>query len=86
VTRNAGKLLTSAGGTAVASCQQGGAFLVYSLAAQGFETRDFVRGPSSVASVTFVSDSREVVLRVTCTSSGVPTPRVTTKRRGEHDD
>lgn len=86
VTRNAGKLLTSPGGTAVASCQQGGTFLIYWSPYQGYETRDFVRGPGPVASVTFASGSREVVLRVTCTSSGVPTPRVSTKSWGGDDD
>jgi len=86
VTRSASKLLTSPGGTAVASCQQSGAFLIYWSPDQGFETRDFVRGPSPVASVTFASDSREVVVRVTCTSSGVPTPHVSAKSWGGHDD
>jgi hypothetical protein len=86
VTRNASKLLTSAGGTAVAICKQGGAYLIYSSAAQGYETHDFVRGPSSVASVTFVSSSREVILRVTCTSSGVPVSNVSTKSWGGHGD
>ena len=87
VTRNASKLLTSAGGTAVASCQQGGAYLLYSSPAQGYEADDVVRGPSAVASVTFTSNSRKVILRVTCTSSGVPTAHVTTKSwGGGHDD
>ncbi|HUZ53524.1 MAG TPA: hypothetical protein VMU94_13480 [Streptosporangiaceae bacterium] len=88
VTRNASKLLTSAGGTAVASCRQAGAYLLYWSPAQGFETHDFVRGPSSVASVTFSSNSGEVVLRVTCSSSGVPTPHVSTNSWGgaQHDE
>jgi hypothetical protein len=86
VTRNAGKLLMSRGGTAVASCRRGGAVLIYSSPYQGYEVRDFVRGPSRVASVTFASDSREVVLRVTCTSSGIPAPQVSTKELGRHDD
>jgi len=82
VTRNASKLLTSAGGTAVAICKQGGAFLIYSSPAQGYETHNFVQGPAPVASVTFVASSREVILRVTCTSSGVPVPHVSTKSWG----
>lgn len=87
VTRNASKLLTSSGGTVVASCQPGGAYLISWIPAQNYEVRDFVRGPSANASVTFASDSAEVVLRVTCSSSGVPVQHVTKKSwGGRHDD
>jgi hypothetical protein len=86
VARNASKLLTSAGGTAVASCQQGGAYLLYWSPAQGYETDDVARGPTAVASVAFTSNSGEVILRVTCTRSGVPTPHVSTNSWGGHDD
>ena len=89
VTRNASKLLTSAGGTAVASCGPGGAYLQYwsPNPSQGFETHNVVRGPAAVASVTFTSNSSEIVLRVTCTSAGVPVPHVTKKSwGGGHDD
>ena len=86
VTRNASKLLTSSGGTAVAFCQPGGAYLLSWSPAQNYDVHDFVRGPSAVASVTFASNSAEVVLRVTCGSSGVPIPHVTTKSWGGHGD
>jgi hypothetical protein len=87
VTRNASKLLTSAGGTAVASCGPGGAYLQYWSPSQGFETHNVVRGPSSVASVTFAGNSSDIILRVTCTSAGVPTPNVSKKSwGGGHDD
>jgi hypothetical protein len=86
VTKDSSKLLTSSGGTAVASCGPGGAYLHYWSPNQGFETHKVVRGPSSAASVTFASNSSDVVLRVTCSSAGVPTPHVSTNNWGHHDE
>lgn len=76
VTRDTSKLLTSSGGTVVASCRQGNAYLLYWSPAQGFATHRFVRGPSPVASVTFTSSSGGDLMKVTCDSSGVPIAHV----------
>ncbi len=72
----AGKLLTSAGGTAEATCQNGLARLLYWSPQQGFAVYHVDAGPSSVAEVTFTDFSGGVVMRVTCSSSGVPAAHV----------
>jgi hypothetical protein len=68
---SAGKILTTGGGNAAASCEQGGAYLLYWSPAQGFEVDDVSRGPAPVASVTFANSTDGFVMTVTC-SSGVP--------------
>jgi hypothetical protein len=68
-------LLTSADGSVLATCQQGGAYLVYWSPAQGFSADQVDRGPAQVASVTFTSQAGGVVMRVSCTS-GTPVAHV----------
>jgi len=82
------KLLTSRGGTAAASCDNGLVRLVYWSPAQGFEADDVSKGPARVASVTFTNDSGGVVMRVACTSAGVPVAHVSTLNwgGGRHDE
>jgi hypothetical protein len=89
VTRNPGKLLSSSGGTTIAACSTEGAELLYSSPAQGFEVFRFVRGPSAVASVTFIDSSIGVVMKVTCDSLGDPVAQVSELQRpswGPHHD
>lgn len=86
---NAGKLLTSAGGTAAATCQNGLAHLLYWSPQQGFEVDHVEAGPSSVAEVTFTDSSGGVVMHVTCSRSGVPAAHVSTFQWGggtHHDE
>jgi hypothetical protein len=52
-TTSPGRLLTSPDGTAVATCHQGLAYLVYVTPYNGFEADDVVTGPAAVASVIF---------------------------------
>ncbi len=85
----AGKLLTSAGGTAEATCQNGLARLLYWSPQQGFAVDHVEAGPSSVAEVTFTDSSGGVVMHVTCSSSGVPAAHVSTFQWGggtHHDE
>jgi hypothetical protein len=64
-------LLTSADGSVLATCQAGGAYLVYWSPAQGYSADDVVRGPAQDAKVTFSNQAGGVVMRVSC-SSGTP--------------
>jgi hypothetical protein len=70
------KLLTSQGGTVAASCDNGLARLLYWSPAQGFEAGDVSKGPARVASVSFTDSSGGVVMRIACTSAGVPAAHV----------
>jgi hypothetical protein len=67
-----GTLLTSTGGTVLATCQAAGAYLLTWSPQQGFEALDVVRGPAAVVSVRFASQLDSVTARVTC-NGGVPT-------------
>jgi hypothetical protein len=83
------KLLTSRGGTAAASCASGLARLLYWSPAQGFEADDVSKGPARVASVSFTDSNGGVVMRVACTSAGVPVAHVSPLGWGggsHHDD
>ncbi len=87
--RQSSKLLTSRGGTAAASCDNGLVRLLYWSPAQGFEADDVSKGPARVASVTFTDTSGGVVMRVACTSTGVPVAHVSPLGWGggsHHDD
>jgi hypothetical protein len=86
VTRDAGRLLTSAGGTAAASCAGGRAHLLYWSPGQGFAVARVKAGPSPVVSVSFASSSGGVMMLVKCNSSGVPVARVSTFGRGGGDE
>jgi hypothetical protein len=68
-------LLSSADGSVLASCQSGGAYLVYWSPDQGYTAGNVTRGPASVASVTFSNTAGGVVMRVSCTS-GTPVAHV----------
>jgi len=65
-TSNPGQLLTSSDGTAVATCQQGQAYLVYVSPYNGYEADHVVRGPARVASVVFRGQSSGIVMDVSC--------------------
>jgi hypothetical protein len=88
VQRPASKLLTSAGGTAAASCDNGLAHLLYWSPAQGFEVEDVHPGPSRTASVTFTSSPDGVVMRVFCGAAGAPHSHVSSWTWGgsHHDE
>jgi hypothetical protein len=67
-----GTVLTSQGGTLVASCTGGRAYVVSWSPQQGFGSSDVVRGPATNAQVTFISGQLTVTMVVSC-SAGVPT-------------
>jgi len=85
-----GKLLTSAGGTAVATCENGRARLLYWSPGQGFAVSRVKRGPTPVATVAFTDSSGGVIMHVACGRSGVPFAHTATFHgRGEgsqHDE
>lgn len=78
-------LLTSSGGSVLATCEQGGAYLVSWSPGQGFEAQQVLRGPSTEAIVRFESPSDAITMRVTC-RSGTPTPSVSGWNGGGEDD
>jgi hypothetical protein len=65
-------LLTSQGGTVVADCRPGGAYLVSWSPAPGYEVGTVSRGPALVAQVIFNSAANSVTMMVSC-STGMPT-------------
>ena len=67
-----GTVLTSPGGTLVASCAGARAYLVSWSPQQGFGTSGVVRGPAAKAQVTFTSAQLRVTMVVTC-AAGAPT-------------
>jgi hypothetical protein len=67
----AGTLLSSAGGTVVALCEQPGAYLQSWSPQQGYEANGVVRGPTGTAQVSFTSNQGKVTMLVTC-QGGVP--------------
>jgi hypothetical protein len=85
----ASKVLTSDGGWAAAACGPDGARLLRESPALGFTISPrIVRGPGTVASVTFTDTSTGVIMKVTC-SAGVPVAQVSDFNRGgwgPHDD
>jgi hypothetical protein len=66
--------LSSLGGTVVARCQTGGAYLVYWSPAPGYRVDNVVRGPTQPARVSFEGQGREVKVSVTCVN-GTPQAR-----------
>src|SRR5215469_14861182 len=72
---SAGKLLVSADGSVMATCESAGAYLLYWSPDQGFEADDVIRGPAAVASVTFQNLTSGIVMRVSC-SGGTPIAHV----------
>jgi hypothetical protein len=71
-----GTLLTSQGGTLVASCAGARAYLVSWSPQQGFGSSDVVRGPATNAQVTFIGGQLTVTMVVSC-DAGLPTATVT---------
>lgn len=71
-----GSLLTSQGGTVVASCAGARAYLVSWSPQQGFGSSDVIRGPATNAQVTFIGGSLTVTMVVSC-DAGVPAATVT---------
>ena len=67
-----GTVLTSAGGTVVASCAGARAYLVSWSPQQGFGSSDVVRGPATSAQVAFIGGQLTVTMIVSC-GTGVPT-------------
>jgi hypothetical protein len=70
------RVLTSAGGTVVASCEAAGAYLVSWSPQQGFGASRVLRGPAAKAKVTFSSSRHVVTMAVTC-SGGAPSATIT---------
>ncbi len=67
----AGTLLSSAGGTVLASCTAAGAYLISWSPQQGYQAEDVVRGPAPVARVFFTAGQQGERMLVTC-QAGVP--------------
>jgi len=66
---SSGSLFTSPGGTVMASCQSGLAYLQYWTPDQGYEVSDVIRGPAARASIGFEHLTTEYVISVTCNGS-----------------
>jgi hypothetical protein len=64
-------LLSSQGGTVVADCRPGGAYLLSWSPAPGYEVGAETRGPALIARVIFNSAANSVTMMVSC-SAGVP--------------
>ncbi len=69
-------MLTSEGGTLVASCAGARAYLVSWSPQQGFWSTGVVRGPAASARVTFTSGQLTVTMIVSC-DAGVPAATTT---------
>jgi hypothetical protein len=77
----AGTVLSSAGGTVVAVCEQPGAYLQSWSPQQGYEANKVVRGPAGTPQVTFTSNQAKVTMHVTCWDAA-PAATVHTTNRG----
>jgi serine/threonine-protein kinase len=71
----AGTLLSSAGGSVLATCQAAGAYLVSWSPQPGYEADDVIRGPAVTARVLFMAGIHGVRMVVSCTGS-VPSASV----------
>jgi len=74
-------VLNSQGGTVVADCRSGGAYLVSWSPNPGYEAGTVIRGPVAMARVTFNSTPNSVTMMVSC-SAGVPTAITTVSGSG----
>ncbi len=81
----AGALLSSAGGTVVAVCEQAGTYLQSWSPQQGYEANGVLRGPTGTAQVSFTSGQARVTMLVTC-PGGVPAAAVHTSTWGRGGD
>jgi hypothetical protein len=75
------RTIPSAGGTVVARCGDGGAYLVVWSPAPGYRTDDVLRGPAATVRVAFEGNGREVKIAVTCVG-GTPQPAIHDERSG----
>ena len=82
---SASTVLTSSGGTVVADCRPGGAYLVSWSPDPGYEVGTVIRGPAVTARVTFNSAANSVIMVVSC-SAGVPTATSTVGGSGGWGD
>jgi hypothetical protein len=73
----AGTVLTSQGGTLVATCAGARAYVVSWSPQQGFGSTGVIRGPAASAQVTFTGGQLTVTMVVSCVA-GVPTATATT--------
>ena len=73
----AGTLLSSAGGSVMATCRPAGAYLLSWSPQSGYTADDVVRGPAATTQVVFQTGSQGVSMAVSCTGS-VPSASVTT--------
>lgn len=65
-TRGPDRWLTSSGGSVLARCDNGGAYLVSWSPAPGYRAEGIVRGPALMAQVQFEGTGWEIKLSVTC--------------------
>jgi hypothetical protein len=77
-------VLTSQGGSVVAECLTGEAYMLSWSPTQGYEADAVVRGPAPTAQVTFESNANTVTMVVSC-STGVPTATTTVTGGGGDD-
>ncbi len=75
--------LSFAGGTVVAHCRNGGAYLVYWSPAPGYHVDDVVRGPADPARLTFEGRGNELKVAITCVTG---TPQATTRQKDHTSD
>ena len=69
-----GSVLTSQGGTVLAQCGSGGAYLVSWSPTQGYEATGVIRGPAATARVIFESDANSVTMVVSCPDGAAGAP------------
>jgi hypothetical protein len=81
----ASTVLTSVGGSVVAECRPGGAYLVSWSPVPGYEAGTVIRGPAATAQVTFNSTANSVTMVVSC-SAGAPTATSTVGGPGSGGD
>jgi hypothetical protein len=84
-TTPASTVLSSPGGTVVADCRPGGAYLVSWSPIPGYEVDAVARGPAAIARVTFNSGANSVTMLVSC-STGAPTATSTASGSGTGGD
>ena len=77
-----GTVLTSQGGTLVATCAGARAYVVSWSPQQGFGSTGVIRGPAASARVTFTGGQLTVTMVVSC-DAGVPTATSTTVSPGD---
>jgi hypothetical protein len=77
------RTIDTAGGTVVAQCVNGNAYLVYWSPSPGFRSSDVNRGPAAEARVGFEGGTREIKVRVTCVGLTVH-PSIEEETSGSH--